>query len=41
MHAFIQQMNKESQYSTVSYIQYPEIKLNGEEYKKECTFVYN
>ena len=28
-------------YSTGNYIQYPVIKHNGKEYKKECIYMYN
>ena len=32
--------NKVLLYSTGNYIQYPVIKHNGKEYKKECLYVY-
>ena len=35
-------MNKqEPVVSTGNYIQYPVINYNGNEYKKECTYIYN
>ena len=33
--------NKDLMHSTENYIQYPVIKHNGKEYKKECIYVYN